>query len=68
MAFTGALGTQLNQVVVTLTIGHKARQLEQFGTATHLIRIQANRADEYVNPFILRKLRAACNEALKVET
>ena len=52
MRFSGALGAQLDEVVVAFDVWNEAGQLEEFRASAELIGIEADRGDEQVDPLV----------------
>lgn len=52
MRFSGALGAQLDEVIVAFDVGNEAGQLEEFRASAELIGIETDRGDEQVDPLV----------------
>jgi len=67
MRFTSTLGSQLDQVVVPLTIWYQPGKLHQLQTSAHEFRIESDALDQQIYPLIAGKLRAFCQEAIHIK-
>jgi hypothetical protein len=67
VGLAGALGAQLDQIVIALAVGNQAHKLEQLVALAEQFRVEAHALNQQVDPFVSAELPPSRQVALHVE-